>query len=90
MPGLVQLQKENPNIKVIGFHVGNGTPEQIAKVVKAQKLPYPVVSSDGWDELKAWGAKSIPTLALIDKKGELRALDKPGTGEEKAVELSKE
>jgi hypothetical protein len=92
MPGLVKLQKENANkIQVVGWHVGPGTSKDIEKIVKAQKLTYPIVTSPGWDEIKAWGAKGPPIVALVDKKGELRVTNlKPAVGEQKALDLAKE
>jgi hypothetical protein len=91
MPGLVKLRKEHPEIEVVGWHVGKGTSEEIEKVVKAQKLEYPVVVSPGYDELEAWGNKGIPSIVLIDKKGQVRHTNlNPVEGEAKALELSKE
>ena len=91
MPGLVKLQKENLNIQVIGWHIGPGTSSDIEKIVKSQKLRYPIVSTPGWDEVQAWGAKGPPFIALIDKKGDLRFSNlKPAEGEEKALVLAKE
>lgn len=91
MPGLVKLQKDNPNIQVVGWHVGKGTPEDIEKIVKKQKLTYPIVASEGFDAIKQWGGTGIPMIAVIDKKGELRVTGlKPAAGEEQAAAIAKE
>jgi hypothetical protein len=91
MPGLVKLRKEHPEIEVIGWHVGAGTSAEIEKVVKKQKVDYPVVASPSFEEVGAWGNRGIPSVVLIDKKGKVRYRGlKPAAGEEKALELSKE
>ena len=91
MPGLVKLQKENPRIQIVGWHVGKGTPQEIEKVVKAHNLPYPVVATSGFEAVKNWGGQGIPMIALVDKKGELRVTNlKPAVGEEQALTLLKE
>ena len=91
MPGLVKLQSENPNVQVVGWHIGPGEPKDIEKIVKAQHLPYPVVATAGWDEIAKWGGKGPPMIAVIDKKGELRFTNlKPGIGEEKALAVARE
>lgn len=91
MPGLVQLRNEYPkDLEVIGWHVGKGSEKEIAKVIKKQKLEYPIVVSDGMDEVKAWGGEHPPMIAIIDRKGRLVATGlKPGEGEERALELLK-
>lgn len=91
MPGLVKLRKQHPKLEVIGWHVGKGNAGDVEGMVKKQGVPYPVVMSTGFDEVKAWGGSAIPRLTIIDKKGRIRATDqKPHEGELLAESLLKE
>lgn len=91
MPGLVKLRKENKKLEVIGWHVGKGTEKDVAGLVKSKGIPYPVVMTAGFDEVKNWGAGGIPRIAVIDRKGRVRATDqKPADGEALAARLLKE
>jgi hypothetical protein len=88
MPGLVKLRREHKDIEVVGWHVGKGTKEDVERLVKAKGVDYPVVMSAGFDEVKAWGHRKIPSAAVVDGKGKVRWTDlKPAVAEERAVRL---
>lgn len=91
MPGLVKLRKEHQGLQVIGWHVGKGGPKDVEGVVKAKGVDYPIVKTEGYDEVQAWGATKIPKLVVIDKKGKIRGTDlEPADGEKLALKLLKE
>jgi thiol-disulfide isomerase/thioredoxin len=92
MPDLVKFRNRNQkNIEVIGFFVG-GRPTDAERVIREQKLPYPVVYSGGWDGLFTWGGKNgLPMAVVIDKTGTVRYGGlMPAEAEAKALELAKE
>lgn len=91
MPGLVKLRKESKNLEVIGWHVGKGGEKDVADLLKAKGIDYPVVMTPGFDEVQGWGGSGIPRLVVIDKRGRVRATDqKPADGEALAERLLKE
>lgn len=77
MPELVKLRRRHrKRLEVIGVHIGKGSTSEIAKVVRRQRLNYPVVAAPGFDESNAWGVtRWIPAVAVVDQDGRVRFTD---------------
>lgn len=88
MPGLVQLRSEFAGkVEVIGMHVGKATDADVEKIVKAQKLPYPVVRGEALAEYKSYGIKGLPGMVVIDESGTIQFVGKADEGEKFAHQL---
>lgn len=88
MPGLVQLRdKFKGRLEIVGVHVGNGTDADVAKIVKKQKLPYPVVRANDLAHFKDYGFKSLPSIVVVDAKGVVRFVGKAHEAEKFAAGL---
>jgi hypothetical protein len=91
MPELVKLLQENDSLRAVGWHIGNGSPENVERVVRRQNLTFPVIMTPGKDEMYAWGGEHQPAVTLVDRKGRVRYRGLlPGEAEERARELLRE
>jgi len=71
IPTLIELhQKLGPQgFSVLGISVDEGGAGIVAKLVKQEKINYPVLMSDGSTPNKFGGVAGIPTSFLVNRKG---------------------
>ena len=71
IPTLKKLQEElqSQNFSVVGLSVDEGGAKVVAKLVKRQKINYPVLMADEGTAQKFGGIPGIPTSFLINRQG---------------------
>jgi len=71
IPGLIRLQKElsGKGFSVIGLSVDEGGAGIVAKLVKSEKINYPVLLADRSTAHDFGGIAGIPTSFLVNRKG---------------------
>jgi thiol-disulfide isomerase/thioredoxin len=99
MPMLVKLQeKYKDRLQIVGYHIGRGTPDEVAAVIAKLKLNWPIVMAPGWenpkvdipgnDYLASLGSEMLPAAALFDAEGKLQHKDlRPDDAHAKVVEM---
>lgn len=73
IPDLIALQKEYPNLQVIGVSVDQSPKEVIPDFVKEFNINYPILIADDIVVSAYGGIQNIPTTFVIDKKGDIIA-----------------
>ncbi len=71
VPTLIKLQEELQlqNFSVIGLSVDEGGSKVVAKLVKRQKINYPVLMANAKTAQQFGGIPGIPTSFLINRQG---------------------
>jgi len=99
MPDLVALQRKyTGRLQILGYHIGRGSPAELAELARKQELDYPVIISPDFADrnalipgqpfLEAFGSESLPAAALIDPAGKLVAWNlRPADALKKVEEL---
>ena len=73
VPTLIKLQNEygEKGFSVIGFSVDEKGPKVVVKMIKKDKINYPILMAKGKTARDFGGVVGIPTSFLIDKQGEI-------------------
>ena len=73
IPTLIKLQDElkAKNFSVVGLSVDGGGAKVVAKLVKRQKINYPVLMANAQVAQKFGGIPGIPTSFLVNRQGNI-------------------
>lgn len=73
IPTLIKLQKKfsSKGFSVIGLSVDEKGPKVVVKLIKKEKINYPVLMSDSRTAKGFGGIAGIPTSFLVNRQGEI-------------------
>lgn len=77
IPGLIELQKrhEKDGLVVVGISLDQEGPDVVRQFVAAKKINYAVAMASGGIENAFGKFDGIPTTFIVDRHGNLRAMD---------------